>query len=257
VKGMIVDFALIVWLIAAVFFTLSQVRKGKALPSIRTIPGLDALSECIGRATEMNRPVYYLPGSASYDFSDPQLLASMAILNETAKMAARYECRFIVPCRFAASYVVIQDLVRQAYISEGKAEAYRASDVRWFSDHHFGYTIGVVGSMFREKVAATIMMGNFNYDALTCAEAANQAGAIQVGGTAALAQIPFFIAACDYALIGEELFAAAAYISKDPLQVCTVAVQDWTKLIAIALLLVGMISETFGSAKWLSDLLNK
>ena len=30
--------------------------------SIRKIPGLDAIEEAIGRATEMGRPVHYCPG---------------------------------------------------------------------------------------------------------------------------------------------------------------------------------------------------
>ena len=37
----------------------------------------------------------------------------------------------------------------------------------------------------------------------------NAAGAIQIAGTDAVTQLPFFITTCDYTLIGEELYAAS------------------------------------------------
>jgi len=59
-------------------------------------------------------------------------------------------------------------------------------------------------------------------------------------------QIPFFAALCDYVLIGEELFAAGAYVSGDPQQVGSIAAQDWYKLVAIALSILGAILATAG-----------
>ena len=67
-------------------------------------------------------------------------------------------------------------------------------------------------------------------------------------GTAEPEQLPFFIAACDYTLIGEELYAADAYLSKKPALLGSLKGQDWMK-IAIALVVVtGVISVSFGFA---------
>ena len=254
-KGMAVDFCLIALLMLAVGYALKRTKEQKARWEIRKIPGLDAIQEGIGRATEMNRPVFYLPGSGT--FTDPQLLASMAVLSEVAKITARYETRLIVCVPMSSVYPVIEEIVRQSYVSEGKVDSYRSDDVRWFSDHYFGYAIAIIGLMFKEKVATNIMMGTFAFDALMYAEAGNQAGAIQVGGTAATTQIPFFVAACDYALIGEEIYAAAAYLTKDPVRVATIVAEDWAKFLVTGLVIVGAILQTMGKAAGLKALLIK
>ncbi len=254
-EGMAVDFLLIALLMIGVGYAMSKVKDKSTQWEIRRIAGLDAIEEGIGRATEMARPVFYLPGSGG--FSDPQMLASMAVLSEVAKMTARYDTRLIVCVPASQVYPVIQEIVREAYVSQGKTDSFRADDVRWFSDHYFGYALGIIALMFRERVATNLMVGSFAFDALMYAEAANQAGAIQVGGTAAITQVPFFVAACDYALIGEEIYAAAAYLTKDPIRVATIVAEDWAKFLITGLLILGAVLQTAGQADGLKQLLLK
>jgi hypothetical protein len=253
-KGMAVDFCSVAVLIVLVMWVYQRAKAGQRVPDIRKIAGLDAISEAVGRATEMDRPVLYLTGSGS--FNEPQLLASMAILAEVAKLAARYQARLLVPVPMSYVHPVAQDIVRTAYASEGKLDSFKADDVRWISDHYFGYAAGVVGLMFSERIAANIMIGSFAFDALMYAEAGHQAGAIQVAGTASTAQIAFLVAACDYALIGEEMYAAAAYLTKDPLRISSVVVEDWAKFVLTGLVILGVIAKTMGNVKWLTDLLS-
>lgn len=254
-EGMTVDFFLIVLLMAAVAFAISRAKDGKKGWEIRKIAGLDAIEEGIGRATEMNRPVFFVPGGT--DFADPQFLAALAVLAEVAKITARYDTRLIVTVAASATYPVIQEVVRQAYITEGRPDSFRADDVRWFSDHYFGNAIAIIALMHRERVATNIMIGTFAFNALMYAEAANQAGAIQVGGTAATTQIPFFVAACDYALIGEEIYAAAAYLTKDPIRVATLVAEDWAKFVVTGLIVLGAILQTVGQVDKLNEVLLK
>jgi hypothetical protein len=69
---------------------------------------------------------------------------------------------------------------------------------------------------------------------------------MQVGGTARMYQIPFFAALCDYVLIGEEMFAAGAYVSDDPQQLGSIAAQDWYKIAALIVIVVGAVLATAG-----------
>jgi Na+-translocating ferredoxin:NAD+ oxidoreductase RnfE subunit len=113
-----------------------------------------------------------------------------------------------------------------------------------------------MGTMVRERVAANIMLGGFWAESLIMAEAASDIGAIQIAGTARLTQIPFFVVACDYVLIGEELFAASAIASGNPIKLGSIAGQDIGKLIAVALILVGSILESAGIG-FLSQIVSK
>ena len=102
-----------------------------------------------------------------------------------------------------------------------------------------------MGFITREKVAANIMIGAFWAESLLIAEAGASVGAIQVAGTANLHQIPFFVAACDYTLIGEELFAGGAYLSQDKMELGSIAAQDYLKIVSIGLVILGALAATF------------
>jgi len=99
--------------------------------------------------------------------------------------------------------------------------------------------------MVREKPAACIYMGAFFAESLILAETGNFIGAIQVAGTAQPAQLPFFVAACDYTLIGEEFFAASAYLSGEPEQLGSLTGQDAGKLISGVLIIFGCLLATW------------
>jgi len=71
-------------------------------------------------------------------------------------------------------------------------------------------------------------------------------GAIQIAGTDAVSQLPFFIAACDYTLIGEELYAASAYLSRAPLLLGSLKSQDWMKVIVVLCIVLGIVALFFG-----------
>jgi hypothetical protein len=98
--------------------------------------------------------------------------------------------------------------------------------------------------MVREKPAACFYMGAFYAESLIFAETANTIGAIQIAGTAMPSQLPFFVAACDYVLIGEEFFAASAYLSGEPQQLGSLKGQDVGKFIAGLFLIVGAVLMT-------------
>ena len=63
-------------------------------------------------------------------------------------------------------------------------------------------------------------------------------GAIQIGGTDEVSQLPFFVTACDYTLVGEELYAASAYLGRQPMLLGTLKAQDYSKLVFLLLMVV-------------------
>ena len=220
-------------------------QKGKK-PYIRKINGLEAIDEAVGRATEMGRPVHFTPGIASLgEEHAAQTLAGLSVMGYVAKLTAKYDTQLIVTIRIPAILPISEEVVKQSYISEGKPDAYNPNNIRFLSDEQFAYAAGCLGIMQREKVATNIMMGAFWAESLIFAEGGHAAGSIQVAGTASDHQLPFFIAACDYTLIGEELYAAGAYLSQDPAQLAGIAVQDIGKLMAIILIAIGTITATF------------
>jgi len=237
---------------AAVLYYTRRAKRGDKL-FIRKIAGLDEVEDAVGRATEMGKPVLFIPGINEIDVIDT--LAGLSILGRVALITARYETPLYVPVRYPMVLAAAQEVVQQSYLTEGRADSYNQDMVCYVAGEQFAYTATVNGYMMRERPAANIMMGAFYAESLLLAETGNAAGSIQIAGTAQPEQLPFFIAACDYTLMGEELFAASAYLSHEPLMLGGLKGQDFMKVLIIAAVLVGsfMVSTHLGG-DWLRSL---
>lgn len=210
---------------------------------VRRIAGIEAVDEAIGRATEMGKSVLYITGLGGV--GGIATLASLNILSRVARRSAEYDTQLIIPANDAFVMVVEREIVKGAYTDVGKPDTYKEDSIFFVSDEQFAYTAAVSGIMLREKPAAIFFMGSFFAESLIMAETGNSTGAIQIAGTDSDSQLPFFIAACDYTLIGEELYAASAYLSKEPLLLGSLKGQDWCKLILMVAVFLGVIMESF------------
>jgi len=246
----------IVLLIIAILtiFALERAKRSPEKITVRKIPAVDAMEEAVGRATEMDRPVFYTPGMSG--LSSLATLSALSILGYVARLTARYNVPIIVANRNWIVYQVAEGIVKQAYMSEGKPDQFSPEMVRYISSWQFGFTAGCLGIFQRERPAANFYMGYFYAESLELAESGYRIGAIQVAGTTSTAQLPFFVAACDYVLIGEELYAAAAYVTRDPRILGVLYAHDLGKLFVIAITLIGALAITAGS-NFVIELLSK
>ncbi len=240
-KGVVSQFWFLIIFSAIVGYYIMGARAGKKV-HLRKLPGVDAVEEAIGRAAELGKPVLYTPGLDTLMY--PEMIAGIAFLPYVATLTARYNVRLICAQRDQVVYSVAEEAIRQAYAAQGKLAQFNRSDVRVFPDR-YGYVSGMIGIIENDKPAANIMVGLFRAEALIFAETGNRAGCFQI--SASMEQIPFFVAVCDYAMIGEELYAASAYVSDDESQRATIAGQDIGKVIVIALVVVGAVLSTAGS----------
>ena len=230
---------------AAVIAYIETAKRGKA-HFVRRIAGLEAVDEAIGRATEMGRPILFIPGIL--DMDDVQTIAGLTILSRVAKQIADYDTRIRMPVSRSLVMTAARETIKAAYQVANRPDAYSDDMVSYVTDEQFGYVAAVDGIMVREKPATIFLLGAFFAESLILAETGNSIGAIQIAGTARPAQLPFFIAACDFTLIGEELFAASAYLSGEPKQLGSLKGQDVGKAIAMVAILVGVLSVTLGRA---------
>ncbi len=229
----------------AVIFFIETAKRGKKL-FLRRIAGLEAIDEAVGRATEMGRPVLFVAGTQ--DMDDVQTLAGLTILGRVARTIAQYDSQINMPCRASLVMTAGREIIKEAYSTAGRPDAYSDDMVHYTTDEQFGYVAAVNGIMVRQKPATCFYLGAFFAESLILAETGNSIEAIQIAGTAMPAQLPFFVAACDYTLIGEELFAASAYLSEEPKQLGSLKGQDVGKAIALAAIFVGVIAATVGQA---------
>ena len=245
-----IPFGILLVLISATVIACIALARSGVVMRIRRIAALEAIDEAVGRATEMGRPVLFVPGIQ--DMNDLQTVAGITVLGRVAKVAAEYDAPLEVPTSRSLVMTAARDAVQAAYLSAGRGDAYSADRINYITDEQFGYVAYLAGTMNRERPATCLYMGAFYAESLLLAENGNSIGAIQIAGTAESSQLPFFVAACDYTLIGEEFFAASAYLSGEPMQLGSLFGQDLVKIASIAMIVLGTVLATAAAAGWAS-----
>jgi hypothetical protein len=193
-------------LVAVVVFTIFMLyfiyraKRGAQL-YIRPLAGIEAVDEAIGRATEMGKPILYILGLGTA--ADIATIASFTILGRVAKRVAEYQTSLIVPCYDPIVMTIAQETVKTGYYNAGRPDAYNEDSVYFLTNQQFAYVGGVNGIMLRERPATNLYLGKFYAESLILAETGAVAGSIQISGTDEVTQIPFFVVACDYTLVGQ------------------------------------------------------
>lgn len=241
--GKLNNFLIMLALGAIILTAIQRARRGREF-FVRRIPGLDAVEEAIGRATEMGRPILYLTGSG--DMGDVSTIAATVVLGEVSKRAALYATEVRVPHRDPIVMAVCQEVMREAYLGAGRPDAYKEDANFFITTDQFSYTAAVDGIMLRDRPAANFFLGSYFAESLLLAETGASTGAIQIAGTDSDHQLPFFITACDYTLIGEELYAASAYLSRERVLLGTLRGQDVGKAIFLVAIVGGALLAAAG-----------
>jgi len=245
-----VNLAFAVFFTAAVLFTIAYVRRHPDV-FVRPIAGLEAIDEAIGRATEMGKPALFVHGLSGV--SDIAVLASLSILGRIARRIAEYDSDLLVVNNGPIVYAVSYEVVQEGYTEAGRPDAFNPDNVFLAASEQFPYVAAVAGIMKRRQPAANFFMGYFYAESLILAEVGATTGAIQIAATDSFLQIPFFITTCDYTLMGEELYAAGAYLSHNAKMLATLKAQDMGKAILLVALPAGTVLSNVG-VNWIDVL---
>jgi hypothetical protein len=240
---------LIVAMMGAILVCYGLARRGH-VPYVRKIAGVSAMEEAVGRATEMGRPIVFAMG-----YSDIQAIethASLPVLAHVARLAARMQTPLVCFVQLANVYPVVEETIRQAYNAEGVSDQFQPDkQVRFLSEDPVIYATGVARTIEETHAGCAIFFGAFCFTSLLMAEPGARLGVLQIAGDPSLWQMPFFVCTCDHTILGEEYYAAGAYVSPDPTLRGTLRSQDIIKAIFAAMIVIGTICSHLGGPQWL------
>ncbi|NBQ16342.1 MAG: hypothetical protein EBU31_17455, partial [Proteobacteria bacterium] len=148
---------------AAVMLSILWARSGRPI-RIRKIAGLDAVDEAVGRATEMGRPVLFIPGIQDVD--NIQTVAGITILGKVAKTAAEYDAEIEVPTTRSLVMTTAREAVHASYLSAGRTDSYNPDRIYYVSDEQFAFVAYTGGLMQRKRPAACFYFGCFFAESL-------------------------------------------------------------------------------------------
>lgn len=242
----IFEFSIFLISVLSIIISIHLAKKGK-VPKIRKIICLEALEELVGRAAEMGKPVHIATGMSKLESAEaPIVAAGLAMLGHVAYLCGKYKVPMRYTCVYGYNIPIAQDLIKSGYTRGGHPELYSDDLIFYAGDHQQSYSAAMMGYIMRERPAANMMFGGIKYETLNVLGAGAVAGAMQAAGTPRLYYQPFLVASCDYSMIGDELFAAAAVVSGIPDELGAIRGQDIIKFIATILVIISVILASSG-----------
>jgi hypothetical protein len=232
-------FILIVVLMGAVLYCVWRARRGR-ISYVRRVSGINAMEEAVGRATEMGRPILFIPGNSGIQAIETH--TAMSVLAHVARLAARMRAELVVLMSVPENYPLVEATIRQAYMAEGAPELFRGQEqVRFLSNDSVVFAAGVSRFVEENRPGCVVFFGTFDFTSLLLAEPGARLGVLQIAGDPSLFQMPFFVCTCDHTVIGEEFFAAGALVSPDPRMRNSLLGQDLIKLVFAGIVLFGLL----------------
>lgn len=238
VRGAIV--ILIVFVAAIYIFTL-RVRSGRT-PLLRRIRAFDALQGLPGRAIEAGRDLHLSLGVGSLvNETTADSLAGLAVLDYLAEQAAATGVSPTISMADPTVMLFAQNTLRAAHAddSDRAEEAYR--HIRWIAPQPAAYAAGVMNILNIDQVEANVMVGSFGDEYLLMGETAARQGMAHIGGASNPNTLPFIYASAQETLLGEEIYAAGAYLQKRPAHLGSLAAQDLMRWLVALFMLGGIV----------------
>jgi hypothetical protein len=238
--------ALVLGLLFVCFMWLSLWRVGAgSAPALRPIPAFDAMSDAVENAAENALPIHVSAGAGGFgDAMTVQTLAGLAVVEGLTQQAATSGARLLVSTASPLLLPIVEGMKREAYAIADYPQDYTSEQTRFISDNRIAYAFGVARLVSEERATMSVLAGDFADEYLLAAEPAALAGVEQVAGASNVLTLPFVLATAQHTIVGEELFAAGAYLSRKATATASLMAQDQVRLLLVGMILAGVALET-------------
>lgn len=217
--------------------------------TFRELPGLDALGNAIERAVEAGQRVHLSLGTGSVPGSDSApALAGLALLKRIAAITSMSDKPVVATSGDGAMALLAQDSLRTAYEDVGAKDRFEPISGRMLGPTPYSYVATLPTMLDTEDVAVHLMVGSFGAEAGLAADFGSRKQALVLAGTDDTQSQALLYATAEYPLVGEEVFAAGAYLDVGPLHKASLRTQDVIRYVIVGAILVGALLHTLGIA---------
>jgi hypothetical protein len=246
--GKNMELVLVIIAAAATIYFLYVALQGRP-EAMRTMPQLEAVEDGVDRAVEEGKPVIVTVGYYSYlsGLYAPMSIAGINLQRYTARLCVRKGARVILPVPVNPEMLpLIDGIFREVCVAEGKPEAYRREDVKYYGKELNDYALGLVGTIAENGVSLFIEMGAVGGSSAGPGGFAREYGAIVMGGTPRYYHLGSWTVLADYPIIADDVLAVGALASGDPVVQSSIVGGDVIKLILLAITWIGAVLALSG-----------
>jgi len=232
--------------VALLYFFAARVRAG-ARYGLRHIRGYEALQRMVGQAAELGQALHMAPGIGGIGGTNTlETLAGLTTLEYLAQQAALCDTPLLVNVADPTTIPAAQGALRRGYAQAGYPDEYNPNQVRFIAPDPVAYAAGVMLTLEQQKLAGNVMIGAFGDEFLLMGETGARKRVLQVGGTTDSRALPLVYVSVDHALIGEEIFAGGAYLSRHPNHIGSLATADVIRSAIVVAVVIGVVLKTLG-----------
>ncbi len=219
-------------------------RRGR-VPQLRGLPALDALQGQLGRGIETGRPVHISIGAGGIVGEDTLVtLAGASIVDGLAQEAADTGASPTVTVADGTAMVLAQDMLRRPHTRRGDISGYDPLDVQLLGMQPVQYAAGAMEFLEHSHPISNVMIGSFGPEVGLIAEAGAKQGLTQVAGSTDARALSVLYPSVDHLLVGEEVFAAPAYIDRRAGHLARLRAQDLARVILVIVILLAALLRT-------------
>jgi hypothetical protein len=238
-------------ILAAVLFLVFTFLRRRSPASFRSIEAYNRLNRSVGLAVEDGTRLHISLGRGNlFTARGGSALAGLAMLRRLAERTSVSDRPPVVTSGDASLTILSQDTLQSGYRAAGAEEQYRFSTGRLTGLTPFSYAAGAIPTIHDEHVSTNIILGDLGAESALLAEASDRENANLIAASDNLSAQSIFYASSQEPLIGEELFAAGAYVGAGTSHEASLNVQDilrWLIILGIIVGIVLKIVETLGA----------
>lgn len=216
--------------------------------TFRRIDAYERLNKSVGLAVENGTRLHISLGRGNlFTTRGASALAGLAMLRKLSERTSLSDRPPIVTTGDASLTILSQDTLQSGYRAAGAEEQYRFSTGRLTGLTPFSYAAGLVPVTHDENVSTNVFMGDFGAESALLVEAAERENSDLIAASDNISAQSVFYASSQDPLIGEELFAAGAYVGAGAAHEASLTVQDILRWIIIVAIVIGSVLKFVGA----------
>lgn len=213
--------------VSIILLLVITVWKRRSPSVVRELPALMRLYRAIGLSVEDGTRLHILLGHGGLlNARGGSAFAGLAALRLIAERTSVSDKPPVASAGDPTLGLLTQDTLQAGYQAAGVDELYVPTSGRVTGFGPFGYAAGAMPINSNENISANILLGHFGAEVGLLTEASERENVTLIGASDDLAGQSVLFASSQESLIGEELFAAGAYIGAGPSHMASLTVQD-------------------------------
>lgn len=226
---------------------LAVASRNQPKQNLREISAFTRLGRAIGLAVEAGKRMHITLGwGGLIDLKGASALVGLTILERITRLASISDRPPVATSGDGVLGILSQDTLSGTYKAVGAGFQYDPTSGRVTGLTPVSYAAGAMPVIYDEQVSATVLVGHFGSEAALITDAAERNDSLSVAGSDSITATSVFIAAAQEPVIGEELFAAGAYINAGPVHASSLRTQDIFRWVLVGAILIGALLKLLG-----------